>query len=186
MRTDAVLVIDASSSMTGDKLEAAKTAARAFLAAVPVPQNQIGIVTFHRTAAIASRLTGDAGALDRAVGGIQVAPGTHIDAGLDEAKTVLAGPERVVSHVAVVVLLTDGIQEHDPERPLAIASTLRGEGVELFVVGLGADVDVSYLELLAGRRDRVFLSPLASDLAAIYAGLARLIPCPAEAYWGGR
>lgn len=85
-----------------------------------------------------------------------------------------------------VVVMTDGIQEEDPPRPIVLADQLRAAGVAVFVIGLGADVDVRYLERLAAGWDALYLSPTAADLAGIYQEIARVIPCPVNAFWGGR
>jgi Mg-chelatase subunit ChlD len=172
--------------MDGEKFEAALAAATAFVRAVRLPADQVGIVSFNRASTVVSALSGDLAALERAIEGIQMAPGTRIDTGLEAARTVLAGPERRADAAPVVVVMTDGIQEAEPERPVDLADGLRADGVALFVIGLGTDVDVAYLERLAAGRDALYLSPAADELVGIYEQLARLIPCPASDYWGGR
>jgi hypothetical protein len=86
----------------------------------------------------------------------------------------------------VVVVMTDGLQSGDHDRPLALGAELRAANVELYGVGLGTDVDAAYLVTLVGAAERVYLSPTPDDLAAIYEQIARLIPCPAASYWGRR
>jgi hypothetical protein len=39
---------------------------------------------------------------------------------------------------------------------------------------------------MASRPEYFFRAPDAEDLAQIYAGIAGAIPCPADAFWGGR
>jgi len=186
VRADVVLVLDASSSMEGAKFEAAKAAAKAFVDVMNLPSDQVGVVAFNEAATIVSRLSGDRATLAAAIDGIVLVQGTRIDAGLAAAREVLAGPERVARNTPVVVLLTDGIQIYEVERPHGLADQLRGQGVELFVVGLGNDVDAAYLVRLAGTAGRLYLSPTPEELAGIYRGIARLIPCPADAFWGAR
>ena len=185
-KADAVLVLDNSSSMTGDKIDAAREAALAFLAAVEIGSDQVGVVVFSEEAEIVSPLSGDGPALEAAIRGIEVGYGTRIDRGLEAAREVLAGPERIPENSPMIVLLTDGIQMADPALPQDLAMEIRDSEVELYIVGLGDDVDVPYLETLAGDAEKLRLSPGPEDLAAIYEEIARLIPCAPEAFWGKR
>ncbi len=185
-KADTVLVLDNSSSMTGDKIEAARNAALAFLRAVDIGNDQVGVVVFSAEAEIISPLSGDGAALDAAIRGIEPGFGTRIGSGLEAARTVLAGPERKPENTPMIILLTDGIQMDDPDRPQDMAAEIRASRVELYIVGLGEDVDVSYLEQMAGDPDKLRLSPGPGDLAAIYEEIARLIPCAPEAFWGKR
>jgi uncharacterized protein YegL len=185
-RSDVVLVLDASSSMTGAKLEAAKAAAVAFLGAMRLPDDRVGVVTFSAEASKISPLSGDHAALEAAIGRIVPGSGTRIDTGLEIAQTMLSGPEHLAGHTPVVVLLTDGIQDEAADRPLRIAEELRSAGVAIFGVGLGEDVDVDYLSRITAQQDRLYISPGPEGLADIYAKIARRIPCPSEAHWGRR
>jgi Mg-chelatase subunit ChlD len=172
--------------MTGDKMIAAREAALAFLGAVDIGEDQVGVVTFSAKAQVVSPLSGDGSALEAAIRGIEVGYGTRIDLGLAAAQTVLGGPERRQANTPMIILLTDGIQMADPELPLDLATQIRGSKVELYIVGLGEDVDAPYLEAMAGDPQKLFLSPSPGDLAAIYKEIARLIPCSPDAFWGRR
>jgi uncharacterized protein YegL len=186
VRADVVLVLDASSSMNGEKFEAAKASAKAFVRAMHLPDNQVGIVAFNRIATVASPLSRDASTLETAIDAIVTSPGTRIDTGLEAASDLIAGPDRDPANVAVIVLMTDGIQEDQAQRPLDLAAQLIAAGVELYVIGLGADVDAGYLLGVAGAPDRLYLSPSPDKLVGIYEEIARVIPCPAAGFWGGR
>jgi Mg-chelatase subunit ChlD len=172
--------------MEGDKIVAARAAATAFVRAVNLPEGQVGVVTFSRVATVVSPLTGDRDALETAIAAITTSPGTRIDAGLEAAVAVLQGPTRRPDVDPVVVVMTDGIQEVEPARPLALADSLRAERVTLYAIGLGTDVDVAYLTTLAGGAQWLYLSPSAGELTSIYEQIARLIPCPPASFWGNR
>lgn len=186
VRADVALVLDASSSMTGDKLEAAKAAAIAFIAAMRLPEDRVGVAVFNREAARVHALSGDADSLIAAIEGISVSPGTRIDRGLEAGLDVLADARKDEFVTPVLVLLTDGIQDAEPWRPAEIATEARKDGIVLHVVGLGVDVDSDFLRDVAGGPDRLHLSPGPAELAAIYTGIARSIPCPPAAFWGRR
>ena len=83
------------------------------------------------------------------------------------------------------ILLTDGRQYEDASAALAAAHELRGDGVALYVIGLGEDVDADFLAELTDPQ-RYFFAPNANDPAAIYRRIATTIPCVAEDYWGRR
>ncbi|MBK7782054.1 MAG: VWA domain-containing protein [Ardenticatenia bacterium] len=183
---DVVLVLDLSSSMEGEKFAAAKNAAKAFLGAMDFPGDRVAIVGFATTGQILVDLTGDAAALGRAIDGMVLESGTHIDEGLVLALDLL--DRRRPEATPMVVLMTDGIQAPEVlERPQLLAEQIRGRHFLLHVVGLGLDVDAAYLLRLAGDDpSSLHLSPRAEELAAIYVAIAGLIPCPSGAFWAGR
>ncbi|HUG36787.1 MAG TPA: vWA domain-containing protein, partial [Candidatus Limnocylindrales bacterium] len=186
VRADVALVLDASTSMTGEKLDAAKAAAVAFIESMRLPEDRVGVATFNRDSRLVHPLSGDAAALITAIEAVDVAPGTRIDRGLEAGLDVLADARSGGGVTPVLVLLTDGIQEAETEAPGAVAERVHAAGIVLHVVGLGADVDADYLRGVAGSAARLHLSPSPAELGAIYTGIARSIPCPAEAYWGRR
>ena len=184
--SDILLVLDRSSSMTGAKLDAAKAAAVAFLDGIRLPQDHVGVVAFNREAQLVAPLTGERAALEAALRSLQPEAGTRIDRGLEVAVGELAVGNARAGAGPVIVLLTDGRQEAEPQRAQTIAADARQSGVAVYVIGLGGAVDGSFLKQIAGRADRYVYAPGPEELAAIYADLARLIPCPAGYYWGGR
>ncbi len=186
VRANVALILDASTSMTGEKLDAAKAAAVAFIRAMRLPEDRVGVAAFNRDARVVHTLSGNAAELVAAIEAIDVAPGTRIDRGLDAGREILAGARAIDGVTPVLVLLTDGIQEAEIERPVEVALSARGAGIDLHVVGLGADVDADYLRDVAGSPDRLHLSPDPAELEAIYADIARSIPCPVDSYWGRR
>lgn len=188
---DAVLVVDASVSMAGAKLDAAKAAAHAFIDALSPASDRVGLVAFSETAALLQPLTGVPAALLAAVDGIAPSPGTRIDRGLDAALGELRAARRGAPAVAVVILLTDGIQSVEADRPAGLADGARADRIDLWVVGLGGDVDAAYLRRVAGgadgaHADRYMAAASVDDLVGIYRDIARLVPCPVERFWGRR
>ena len=183
---DVILVLDISSSMTGEKFDAVKVAARAFLGAMNFPSDHVALVTFATEGKILVPLTGDGAALNKAVDDMVLESGTHIDQGLLRAQELLA--TRRQDATPMVVVMTDGLQfEKALEEPQVLAAQLRAQGILLHVVGLGTDVDAAYLLRMAGGDiDKMHLSPRADELTAIYLEIARLIPCPPSAYWANR
>jgi uncharacterized protein YegL len=183
---DVVLLLDLSSSMTGAKFAAVKEAARAFVGAMHFPADRVALVTFAAEGRVIAGLTNDEAALLRAVDGMALESGTRIDQGLLRAQELLAG--RRSTATPMLVLMTDGLQAVEAlERPQELATELRDTGVLLHAVGLGVDVDAAYLlRLTGGDPARLHLSPQVEELVGVYLRIARLIPCPASAFWSGR
>jgi uncharacterized protein YegL len=175
---DLALVIDSSSSMTGGKLLAAAEAGRTLIHLLALGRDQAAVVTFDQHARVLQPLTADAQALDRALDGLVPGVGTRIDLGLREGVRLVAGPDSRAAADPVIVLLTDGRPDVGSLGELELVASLAREiGVALYVVGLGADVDVPTLQMIAGRADRVYLAPNATDLRDIYTAVAIEIPC---------
>lgn len=191
---DVVLVLDTSSSMTGAKLAAAKAAALRFVEAMEldpgrpgdVPGSQVAVVAFDTTARLEAPLSNDPAVLEAAIQALEPVPGTYIDRGLRAAADELAGPGHRAGHTPVILLLTDGLQTGDPAPAYAVAEEARDAGALIYAVGLGADVDLAFLEIVSGDAARLYQALQPEDLAEIYARIAGEIPCPADAFWGGR
>jgi uncharacterized protein YegL len=181
---DVVLVLDTSSSMlelSGQgvaKLDLAQDAASQFVDALALPDDHAAVITFNSTATVLQPLSGELGAVQSALAGLQghVARGTRLDVGLDAALSVLFGPDRDPSNRPVIVLLTDG-QTEDVARARAAAATARAQGVVIYAVGLGADVDGPLLTELAGSTARYFSTPDGAELTRIYLDIAHRTGC---------
>ncbi len=184
--TDVLLVMDASGSMQGAKLAAARDAALQLVDLLDLGADQVGLVAFHQQATRLAALGSPRADIARALAGLATSPGTRIDRGLSLALAELIGPRARPGNTPTLVLLTDGRQAESPQLATARAAEARALGIQLFAIGLGAEVDRATLESLAGARQRAFLAPGPEDLAAIYRSVAGLIPCPAGDFWARR
>lgn len=195
-----VLAIDTSSSMgepsgssapgtppAATKLEAAKTAAQGFIDVLEAGggRHRVALVTFNATAALASPLEASVPELRAAIGAMEIGAGTRIDRALGTSMDVLAAADD--GERKTVVLLTDGRPDVGTEESaLEAASSLRLEaGAELYVVGLGDDVDTVLLGYLAAEPERLYLAPDGAALREMYERIAADMPCPGGATWGG-
>lgn len=192
-RVDVVLVIDASNSMLDrtragrPKIDAAKEAARRFLDVMTFPGDQAAIVMFNAQATVLTELTGDKQLLLAALDGIQNREFTRIHLGLDAAHVLLTGARRDPDHMPVIVMLTDGRSNPDPvSLPLAAAASAKADGITLYSVGLGEDVELDALRQMASRPEDFRWAPDGEDLGPIYEEIARLIPCARSAFWPWR
>jgi len=85
-----------------------------------------------------------------------------------------------------MVLLTDGRQTGREGAELIAAQEVRNDGIRLYTIGLGSDVDEAALVEMAGNRSRYHFAPDSGHLKQIYSEVARDIDCPPEDFWGQR
>lgn len=191
---DAVLVIDASTSMSAPagpgrtKLDAAREAARAFLDQLLLgTTNQAAVVSFNRAATLNQPLTSVRGDLETALGAIQLASETRLDLGVTAAHDELGGLRHRPGNGKVMIVLTDGRVNPVPVSvAVEAARQAQADGVTIFTIGLGDDLDFEALAAMASRPEYFYRAPTAEALAGIYRDIAGEIPCPAEQFWGGR
>ncbi len=180
-----VLCIDTSGSMRATDLEpsrsvASKTAARAFVAAVP-GGTRVGIVTFATGASAALAPTADLDAVRDAIDRIPPPDGaTAIGDALELAARAMPDRGR-----RVIVLLTDGVNNRgvDPGR---VSANLGARGIHIETVGIGsndsgqlipgtadpADLDVDALRAIAQNGDGRYVT--ASDAGSLRDAFRRI------------
>ncbi len=192
-RVDVALVIDASTSMqlrtsqNRMKITAAIEAARAFLDELSLPHDQAAIVTFNSDASVLQELTGNHLDLNTALNRIQDARQTRIDLGIEAAHEELASPRHKPANQPVMIVLTDGKANPVPvSAAVEKARLAKVDGITVFTIGLGDDLDFEALEAMASKRSYYYHAPDAEDLKDIYAQIAVAIPCPAAGFWGQR
>jgi Ca-activated chloride channel homolog len=189
-RADVALVIDTSSSMTGQKLEAAKAAALTFVDQMDLSpgRDHVTVVRYDTQAEVVCRLTIARAVIEAAIRNLTSRSGTHIDEGLRLALAELQSPRHSERNLPVIVLLTDGIQTGTPGEELRAAEEVRSAGVRLYTIGLGADVNAAALRQMAGDESRYRFAPDSAALGRIYEEIASDILCPAQAggFWPGR
>lgn len=192
--SDIVLVVDASTSMAlltpsgQQKIDAAIDAVWTFLDGLRlVPGgDRAAIVAFNGAATTLQELTSERRRLVSALRRIALAPRSRVDAGIDAAAAELSVRGRPDRNRAMVVLSDGKANPVAPSAVVAAARTARQMGLGVFVVGVGPDMDAPTLRAMAGAATRFFGAPDPDQLRAIYAQLARTVPCPAAGYWGKR
>jgi uncharacterized protein YegL len=183
---DLVLVVDASSSMSGAKLASARAAANAILAMADPDLDQAALVVFHDVASLAVPLTGDMAPVSRAVGSISTDPGTRIDRGLETALQEITGPRHRSVSTAVIALLSDGQPSVDGSVVVASARRVRDHNVIICAIGVGADANAALLLELVAATDLYLHEPALTALQALYRKIADVVPCDPWAFWGRR
>jgi Mg-chelatase subunit ChlD len=192
-RLDVVLVLDASSSMLetvpggATKLDHAVEAAGVFLDLLRLADgDQAAVVEFNDDARLLQGLTSDQAILSDALSRLETAQQTCLPCGLETAVAELASERQRPVHTRAVVLLTDGRSNPRPAgEAVAVAEVAKRDGVVLFTIGLGAELDEAALVAIASRPAYAYRGG-AEDLAAIYRTIAVAIPCAPEVRWPRR
>jgi hypothetical protein len=97
------------------------------------------------------------------------------------------GPRHRPGDERVMIVLTDGRAcPVGPEVAIEWAGAAQADGVKVFTIGLGEDLDSDALEVMASQPGYFYRAPDAEDVKAIHAAIAIEIPCPAPRTWGRR
>lgn len=154
-----VLAFDVSNSMRATdlaptRIDAAKTAANAFVAKQP-DTIKVGVVAFSDGALITQPPTRDKTAVLKAIGRLKAQGGTSIGAGIFTSLSAIAGkpiaidPAKLAAATdateldipylgsAAIVLLSDGENTANPA-PLDVAKLASSAGVTIFPIGIGS------------------------------------------------
>ncbi|HUJ19937.1 MAG TPA: VWA domain-containing protein [Bryobacteraceae bacterium] len=143
--TCVILIIDKSSSMEGKKMELARLAAIGVIENLR-PIDQVGVLIFDNSFqwAVPIRRAEDRSLIKRLIAGITPDGGTQIAPALTEAYRKILYQNAVYKHI---VLLTDGISEEGDS--LSLSREAANNRITISTVGLGQDVNRTYLEKVA-------------------------------------
>jgi Ca-activated chloride channel family protein len=166
------IVLDRSSSMSGDKIERAKEAAILALDRL-APNDVVSVVTYDSTVQVLVPATSarNKGAIAEKIASIQPGGSTALFAG------VVKGLEEVRkfhnrSHVNRIVLLSDGQANIGPSSPNELGrlgQSCAKEGVSVTTVGLGLGYNEDLMALLAQKSDgNHAFAETGADLVAIF------------------
>ncbi len=142
-----VLLIDRSGSMTGEKIELAKDAAKA-TAELLGPEDLIGVTAFDSIATPVVRLQRAANRLRISgdISRLQAGGGTNILPALREAYEELDPAAAKIKHV---ILLTDGQASYDGIAELV--DEMQQHKITVSAVGVGSGADKTLLTMIAER-----------------------------------
>ncbi|HEY7208852.1 MAG TPA: VWA domain-containing protein [Bryobacteraceae bacterium] len=172
--TCVALIIDKSSSMEGRKIELARLSAIGVVDHLR-PSDTIGVLIFDNSFqwAVPMRRAEDKSLIKRLISGITPDGGTQIAPALTEAYHRVVPSNATYKHI---VLLTDGISEEGDS--IDLAREAAQHDITISTVGLGQDVNRSYLEKVAatsGGRSYFLNEP---------AGLEQILLKDVETYSG--
>src|SRR6185312_14923562 len=143
--TTVVLIIDKSSSMEGKKIELARLAAIGVVENLK-PDDHVGVLIFDNSFMwdVPIRAVDNKTLIKREISGIIPDGGTQIAPALNEAYRKILPVNSAYKHI---VLLTDGISEEGDS--LNMSKDAANNRVTISTVGLGQDVNRTYLEKIA-------------------------------------
>lgn len=153
-----VFVIDRSGSMSGEKIEMAKEAAKASLELLS-SQDYAGVVAFDSEAFWVAdfQSAADKGGIAQRISSIAEGGGTSLAPGMELALQALRSSPSKLKHA---ILLTDGVSTPGPFYELA--TQMAGEKITVSTVAVGDDADGPLLEQIAqwgGGRFYLALDP---------------------------
>lgn len=164
------LAFDLSGSMSGNPLDEARKAARAFVSQLDLTTTAVGLIGFSDRVDVTLRATNNAADVERAIRDLRVGAtgcgnATHP---FDELHRLLAGDQ----HRKFSVVLADGVwarQEYATKR----ARLCHQEGIEIIAVGFG-HADETFLRAIASSTEQALFTRLDS-LSQVFGTIAREI-----------
>lgn len=176
-----LLVIDVSGSMnSADKLNTAKTAARAYVDQMRAG-DQVGVLTFNTAVSYVQPITADAGRVNAAINGLVADEDTAMYDALVEAVDTLA----TIQGRKAVIVLTDGMDNMSEFGLADVITHIGPSGLSISTVGLGnpehrnetlAGLDVPALTSLASQAGGEFAYANDVDgLTRLYQRYARVL-----------
>ena len=180
--TDVVVAIDLSGSMNNDQDEppqpitAVLSAAEAFVTRLQTG-DQVGVVTFATEAIQNQPLTTNILEAQSIIRSLVIDPeeetgSTNTGDALLRATEELNSERHNGDARKVAVLLTDGLATAPDEEPeeyaLGQASNLKGSGAQLFVIGLGEQVNMEFVRQLASEPTNAFQAINRDEVDRIY------------------
>ena len=184
---DLMLVLDRSSSIDSGELADLKTAANAFVTALAPSAAgvHVGQSSFSTNGSLDQHLTDVEADVHTKINALSPSGATNLYEGINLARVELDDSHIIHERPAtpdVMVIITDG----QPNRPTDIATAellakveadlARTNGAEIFVVGVGSDVDSAYLQTIADDVGHYFPVANYSDLESVLVSLTACTP----------
>jgi len=182
--TDVALGIDLSGSMNNDGDEPPQPVTDALGAASRFVDNlqeadQVAVVTFATRANLTNQLTNLHSGVTEAILDLEIDPVeevgfTNTTAAFEVAQEELNSERHNDDARRVLVLLTDGLPTAEGDEDVVaqaeeVATALDEDGIELYAIGLGENVDQEFIRNIASDESNAFFAPTGADLDTIYA-----------------
>ncbi len=180
--TDVAIAIDLSGSMNNDSaappqpITAVLAAAQAFANRLR-SQDQASVVTFASSASVLQPLTTDVQGVAAKIAALTIDPreeagNTNTGDALLRAGAELGSARHSGEARKVLVLLTDGLAtapDEDPEAyAQAAATAIKAQGVEIFAIGLGENVNMNFIRGVASSEAQAYAALSVGQIDSIY------------------
>jgi uncharacterized protein YegL len=178
-----VLVLDASDSMRGSRLQDVKTAAKKSVTALDMtsnPTTMVGVVAFNSMARTICDLTDSETRAHLCIDRVTAGGGTRIDLGIMGGVRVLSlpGGSRPVPREdvnEVMVIVTDGANNAGCAPVLSAARQARGQGIALATVCIGPDCDAACMRSVASSPRLAYEADAPAEIESALDEIALLI-----------
>jgi Mg-chelatase subunit ChlD len=175
---DVMLLMDRSSSMSGQKISDAKVAAKTFVNQSNPSRDTSGLVSFNETATLDQSLTFDQAAVKNKIDSLAATDSTNIGDAIYNSTNELRHNGRPGS-AWVEILLTDG----QPNKPIDVSHGLQyalnaslnasSYGIIIYTIGLGSDANATLLQQIASNTNgKYYFAPDSTTLIQIYKQIA--------------
>lgn len=185
--TDVVLAIDLSGSMNNDggnppqPISAVLSSAQSFVSKLR-QRDLVGLVTYATDATLVEKLTNERERIASRIKTLTISPkeetgSTNMGAAFMEMRTELTSSRHSEEARKIAILLTDGLAtapDPDPDGyARKEATTLKENGAQLFTIGLGAEVNETFLRELASSQKHYYKAPTIKELEGIYTAITK-------------
>ncbi len=162
------LLLDVSSSMIGQPLQEAQTAAREFLDRCDFLTMEVGLISFSSSVALQCAATNNVRRLQAAINRLEAEGSTNLTDALEMARGQL-----VASNCRrYVVIHTDGFPDA-PESAVEQALAARAQGIDVVAIGTG-EANRDYLARLASSQNASIFAK-SGELVRTFDHIARMI-----------
>ncbi len=152
--------------------------------------DQVSVISFGTLSRVESPLSFDRQAALLAVSGLSLSTTTleqtNITGGLSDSLAQLSSEKARPDSKKIIILLTDGVpteptQTGAPKYPLTsaqdIATSIKAKGIDLYTIGLGKDIDDTFLKSISSDDNHYFNAPSKETLASVYTKISKNL-CP--------
>ncbi len=163
IHTDIVMVLDNSSSMSGDKITQVKHDATELIESVlSDSNNRIGLVSFNTTATKLSNLTSDKTTLIDLVNGLGTPGCTNYYDGFLKAEEVLEGYQKQDSRELIMLFLTDGYPNEQTPNEIPEYQALKAKYPYMTINGIQYEMGDEVLDPIKQISDKQFIANMDS------------------------
>lgn len=187
--TDVMLAIDLSGSMNNDggnppePVSSVLTAAQSFVSQLH-PNDQIGLVTYATNGKLDAELTKESARIKKRISTLTIDPkeergSTNIGDAIKLMRESLISTFHNEEARKIAILLTDGLATAPEENPSEYAQQeaelLKVVDTEVFTIGLGKEVNTTFLTSIASSPAHYFSAPSITELEKIYSQITKSI-----------